>query len=463
MRRVNSKQIKNIVALAAAIIIAASAFGFQADAEETSSVKHIILMIGDGMGYNQVLAGSYYRFGEAGGQIYCDFPVQFAVCTSSASGNQYDPEQAWSDFDFVKMRPTDSAAAATAMATGYKTSNRRLGRKPYGGAVENVMERAEECRMSTGVVTNVPFYHATPAGFVAHNMWRYSYEDISREMITQSMLEVIMGAGHPCFDNNGRKLETPSNYSRVGGAELWCELIEGKAGGDADGDRRSDTWTLVQTREEFLELMDDPAPARVLGVAQVATTLQARRGEAEDGVPGKQETEPYQAPLNEGLPTLSEMSLGALNVLSRDEDGFVLMIEGGAIDWMCEDNLSARLIEEQVDFDKTVEAVVGWIESNSNWDETLLIVTSDHESGYLLGPGSNPERKPLTNNGKGKLPGMEWFTGSHSNSLVPIYAKGGAAGLLQDYADQEDPVRGRYIDNTEIAKFIFDLLDALPR
>ena len=462
MLKTTLRKIKGITALVSVFLLAVLACGFQTAAEETPRVKHIIVMIGDGMGYNQVLAGSYYRFGEAGGQVYCGFPVQFAVCTSSSSSNQYDPEKAWSDFDFVTINPTDSAAAATAMSTGHKTRNRRIGRKHYSGALENCMERAKEYGMSTGVVTSVPFYHATPAGFAAHNMWRYAYEDISREMITQSMLDVIMGAGNPNFDDNGRKLETPSDYSRAGGAELWSELIAGKAGGDADGDGKADPWTLVQTRDEFLALIDGPVPERVLGVAQVRTTLQTRRGEIKEwgSIPGTGETEVYQTPLNEGVPTLSEMALGAFNVLSRDEDGFVLMIEGGAIDWTCEDNLSARLIEEQVDFDKAVETVVEWIERNSNWDETLLIVTADHESGYLLGPGSKPERKPLTNDGKGKLPGMEWFSDEHTNMLVPIYAKGSAAGLLEGYADQEDPVRGRYIDNTEIGLLIFRLLDA---
>ena len=91
--------------------------------------------------------------------------------------------------------------------------------------------------------------------------------------------------------------------------------------------------------------------------------------------------------------------------------------------------------------------------------ETLVIVTADHETGYLTGPGSDPGWEPLVNHGAGNPPGMEWHSNVHTNSLVPVYAKGAGAGYLAAYADEQDPVRGAYIDNTEIAHLVFEWME----
>ena len=117
------------------------------------------------------------------------------------------------------------------------------------------------------------------------------------------------------------------------------------------------------------------------------------------------------------------------------------------------------MIEEQIDFERAVEAAVLWVERNSNWGETLLIVTGDHETGYLTGPGSDPTWEPIVNNGAGNLPGMEWHSASHTNSLIAVFAKGDAARWIRRYADEDDPVRGPYVDNTEVAEVIFQAME----
>jgi alkaline phosphatase len=88
-----------------------------------------------------------------------------------------------------------------------------------------------------------------------------------------------------------------------------------------------------------------------------------------------------------------------------------------------------------------------------------MVVTGDHETGYLTGPGSDPTWQPLVNNGLGVLPGMEWHSPNHTNSLIPLWAKGDAGRLFRGYADQVDPVRGPYVDNTELAQVLFQLLE----
>jgi alkaline phosphatase len=238
-------------------------------------------------------------------------------------------------------------------------------------------------------------------------------------------------------------------------------LASGQAGGDADGDGKADLWKLVQTREEFLALMSGSTPQRVCGVARVSKTLQQGRD-------GDTDAAPFQVPLNDSVPTLAEMSRAAINVLDDDPDGFCLMIEGGAVDWAGHDNQASRMIEEQIDFNRAVEAVVQWVEENSSWADTLLIVTADHETGYLTAPvpkaeGATARPAPdasvrLTNNGKGTLPGMQWNSGQHTNCLVPVYAKGDAARLLTELADRQDPVRGVYIDNAEIGEVLHTVI-----
>ena len=415
--------------------------------------KNIILMISDGCGYNHIDAASLYQYGKTGAQVYERFPVKYGVSTHPANGVVYEPDKMWKYFDRIRLRPTDSAASATAMATGVKTYNGAICFDMEKKPLENIVERAEKLGKATGVVSSVMFTHATPAGMVAHNKSRNRYGQIAREMILESSIDVIMGAGHPLFDNDGKKWDK-TLYAFVGGKTIWQKLIDGNAGNDADGDGIVDFWKLIQNRTDFQGLMEGDTPKRVIGIPEVHETLQCNRS-------GDGKADPYVVPFNENIPTLEEMTRGALNILDNDPDGLFLMIEGGAIDWASHDNQAGRMIEEEIDFNKAVEAVVSWVEKNNSWEETLVIVTGDHETGYLTGPGSGIDRKPvwkpLVNNGKGKVPGMEWHSGGHTNSLLPVYAKGTGSELFRNYIVGEDQVRGEYIDNTTIGKVMLKL------
>lgn len=134
------------------------------------------------------------------------------------------------------------------------------------------------------------------------------------------------------------------------------------------------------------------------------------------------------------------------------------MIEGGAIDWAAHSNLTARMIVEEMYFNNAVDKVIEWIEKNSSWEETLLIVTADHETGYITasykkGDGNNWIELPLT--AKGTMPKVQWNSDNHSNSLVPFFAKGAGSDYLLRMADETDPVRGKFINNTEPAQMLF--------
>ena len=427
------------------------------DARSQGNVKQIIVMIADGWGFNHVAATDYYDRGSTGTQVYESFPIQYAMSTYPIGGG-YDTNRAWSDWDYVNHGWTDSAAAVTALASGRKTYNGSINLIGIGAddatTATTALEYAERSGMSTGVVSTVPFSHATPAGFVAHNASRDNDEQIAREMLSESTVDVIMGCGHPFYTNDG--IGTPpqaNSYDYIGKA-TWNAIRSGALTvADADGDTVPDPWTYIETKAQFdaLASMSDP-PSRVFGVPQVHRTLQAKR----TGVG----LAPYVAPLNTNTPTLATMAGGALNVLGRNPNGFFLMVEGGAVDWASHDGSVARMIEEMRDFNAAVQMVSDWIDIHDEWGETLLVVTGDHETGYLLGPESETGWTPIVNNGVGNVPGAKFYSGSHTNSLIPLYAKG-PPEIMKRFAEAADRIdlrRGPYLDNVELGRILLDLV-----
>lgn len=470
-----STTLKRIFNMVAVLLIAALVAGFlmvSPTEAKSKAPKYIIVMISDGWGYNHINATSYYVNGKADGQPYTKFPFQFAMSTYEVEKSEtecnpleggYIPSLAWGDFYYVQYPcSTDSASAATVMSTGVKTYNGYIGMDTNGVPQWHVMQEAETKGKATGVITSVEFSHATPAGFVAHNINRNNYADIANEMIYDSATDVIMGAGAPDYDNSGNPQNPNGKEKYVGGPGTWLDITDNYlvTGADADGDGDTDDWTVIRSRADFLSMANGRTPSRVLGIPYVYTTLQQSRS-------GDAYADPFEVSLTETVPTLEEMTKAALNVLDNDPDGFILMIEGGAVDWAAHGGQSGRLIEEQIDFDNSVTVVMDWVKKNSNWGETLLIVTGDHETGYLTGlmDTSNPVWTPVTNNGAGNLPGMQWNIPQglnyyeHTNQLIPFYAKGDDGRWFTKRAILTDPMRGPYIANTDIANVILQTLD----
>jgi alkaline phosphatase len=177
------------------------------------------------------------------------------------------------------------------------------------------------------------------------------------------------------------------------------------------------------------------------------------------------------------------MTKAALNVLDRNSKGFAVMIEGGAVDWANHADLAGRMIEEQIDFNNAVQAVVDYLDNNTrgnNWNNTLLVVTADHECGHLWGDGRvagstffdvngngffdhGTDYAHVKDNGVGKLPETWYHSGSHTNALVPLYARGagsrylnkcviGEEPNLRDIYDLDHTWTEKYIDNTCVYK-----------
>jgi alkaline phosphatase len=492
--------------------------------QSNAKVKNVILMIADGCGHNCFEATDYYQYGAKGAQVYEHFPTQVSASTYEfeyldytpatdpywgpwflESGKYvlkgYDTNQFWSDMNYpiwidttlgnpltgwYVNNNTDSASSATAMATGFKTKDGAIGYafpldadgnlvvdaegKSYTESKPNIVEYAESLGKATGVISSVPLSHATPAGFVAHNESRANTVAIANEMLYQSKVDVIMTPASPDYQDNGAYNSAPSS-SRIGeylGATAFADMKDGFLDNpnniDANHDGVSDSadrFVVIRDKSQFEAYAEGATPARVFGLPKVRRTLQYYRD-------GDKTLDPFAVPFIPDMPTLADMTKAALNVLDDDQDGFFLMIEGGAADWANHSGQGGRMIEEMIDFNHSVEAVVDWVQKNSNWGETLVIVTADHETGFLWGPDScippavpggsyiYNDYYPLVNNGVGVKPGMQYCSpiGWHSNSLVPVFAKGDAARLFKGYAVNDDLGWGPYIDNTDIFKII---------
>lgn len=422
--------------------IAKSFFLLWNEIKEQKQIKNLIYMVADGWGENQIKATNYYM-GE--NQAYESFPVKLFMSTFHGMGTMgskeigdyftsYNSYKAWHDPEYIKIKPTDSAPAATAMGTGEKTYDGSINMSVELQKMKTLAEVAKEKGKAAGVISSVEFSHATPAAFgSAHNLSRNNYAEIANEMLS-SKLDLIMGAGHPEYDDNGQP-RTDKEYKYVGGETTWNAL--------KNGTLNKRTFTDEKSRiEEIAEGKN--VPDNLVFVAKAATTLQqARSGEVQ---------EVNMEDFNQVVPTLAEMSKASLNILGKDKDGFFIMIEGGAVDWANHANEKGRLIEEQNDFNKSVDAVIDWVEKNSNWDETLLVVTGDHETGYLGGEEKQDLGvSTIKDNGKGKMPSMKFYSGDHTNQLIPFFAKGANAEVLNRIASSHDEKRGYYVDNTDVA------------
>ena len=492
---------------------------------EAPQVKNVIILISDGIGFNGWLAADYYQ-GLAGQQSYQvtrpdgTQPVVYGMAHSAlnlvdADGNLlpsaadpalaasaveqgYDPETRWDRFDNTFLGDfepvgksytsyTDSAAAGTALLAGQKTANGRINMDWSGQEqFRTIAQIAMDQDRSAGSVASVMASHATPAAVIAHNVSRNNYAEIFNEMVG-SDLDVIMGGGHPLYDGSGKRVEPEGDgaYRYVGGNETLGKLTSdaGLAG-----------FSFIDAKEDFESLAKgENVPERVVGIARTNSTLQAAR----EGL-GAAST-PSGMAFNPDVPDLATMSRGALNVLSQDEDGFFLMIEGGAIDWMGHANNMPRYIEEQIDFNNAVDAVIDWVETNSNWDETLVIITSDHECGGIWGEGTwtnstggfvaadrSPEAlvearydpasdtfvsyKAVQDRGVGNMPGFQFASGNHTNELVPLWAIGAGSELFARTARNDQRAAalwgrpygwdGRFVDNTAVFSVMESVLQS---
>ncbi|TVR99043.1 MAG: alkaline phosphatase [Rhodospirillales bacterium] len=450
--------------------------------------KNVILMVTDGASWGTWDMASYWEYGELGQQPYDSFPVKLGMTTYPLNNSNtptgtgipqisYEWSKAWditpvdtvdyrgnpnyfAGYEYIKVDWTDSAAAGTALATGHKSYNSAINFDDFGNPLRTIVHHAKELGRSTGSISSVPFSHATPAALGgAQNLRRNAYHEITNQMLSEGHLDVLMGGGHPWYNDNGELRGAP-NYFWISEAD-WTAVESGAT-----------DWTLVTSKEDFEKIASsvDVPTGRVFGVPEVAATLQYNRSR-DPAVLGADPSVPSGVAYLDTVPTLATMTRAALNILGQNPDGMYLHIEGGAVDWAAHANDTARIIEEQVDFNHSVKAVVDWVEMYSNWDETLLLVVTDHGNAIPMGPNSDTiPFEPVENRGQGELPGVKWHSGTHTNENTLMFAKGAGSYLLYNHIVGWDPgLRfildfndGRYIDNTAIYFVMERALEPVP-
>lgn len=418
-------------------------------AQNNADIKNVIVLIGDGMGVSYTSAHRYMKN---------DPKTKFAEQTAF---DQYLVGQQMTYPEDPKQNVTDSASAATAMSAGIKTYNAAIAVDNDGSEVKTVLEAAREQGKATGLVATSEITHATPASFGSHDESRKNMNSIADDYFDEMVngehkVDVLLGGGKSNFERTDRNLTE---------------------------EFKKDGYSYVTNREEMLNDKND----QILGLF------------APGGLPKKIDR-------TEDIPSLEEMTNTALSKLSKDKDGFFLMVEGSQVDWAGHDNDIVGAMSEMEDFEQAFKAAIEFAKKDKH---TLVVATADHSTGgYSIGadgiynwfsePIKAAKRTPdfmaqeiangagveetlkkyidqnilaLTEkeiqsvqdavNKTNKVVDIDnaieaifnershtgWTTGGHTGEDVPVYAFGPAS---EKFAGQ--------IDNTEIAKNVFDAL-----
>lgn len=316
--------------------------------------KNIILIIGDGMGVAHVHAGLTANKGR----LFLE-NFKHVGFTKTHSANSYI---------------TDSAASATALATGNKTDNGAIGVDTDQQPVENLTETAIRHGYATGLVATSSITHATPAAFAAHQVNRGMEEEIAQDLL-ESGVNVLIGGGHDYFT------------------------------------RRKDGRNLVNefTRNGYAYLQDVESIRAFDGNKLIALTAPRANGRLQTR--------------GDMLPVSTET---AIRTLQKHENGFFLMVEGSFIDSGGHANNTIQIVEEVLDLDRAIGKALDFAAEDGR---TLIVVLADHETGGMTLLGGSYET--------GMVKG-EYTTGGHSGVMTPVFAYGPGACLFTGIMDNTD-------------------------
>ncbi|WP_369821927.1 alkaline phosphatase [Sporosarcina sp. P33] len=325
-----SKRIVPVVALSAVLIggaiwtgnNSASSAG-EVKKEDTSEIKNIIFLIGDGMGSSYTSAYRYFK----------DDPTTPEIELTEFDKYLVGQQMTYPDDDDESI--TDSASAATAMSSGVKTYNNAIAVDKKKERVETVLEAAKAAGKSTGLVATSEITHATPAAYGAHNESRKNMDEIADDYYNERIngehtIDVLLGGGKKHFVRKDMDLAYLFELHGYGYATTKKELLENK-------------------NDKLLGLFAD--------------------GGMEKMIDRSPET-----------PSLEEMTEVAIEKLKKNDEGFFLMVEGSQIDWAGHDNDIVGAMSEMEDFEKAFKTA---LEFAAQDEHTLVIATADHSTGGL--------------------------------------------------------------------------------
>lgn len=407
------------------------------------------------------------------------------ISPSQAAASGYDKE-------YIKYSYPDSANTATSLYTGVKTYNNAVGVDIFEKNLTTILQTATKLGKATGVVTSVPITHATPGAAIANVNRRAKYDDNTAtaanpmpmldSILQDALLEfkptVLLGGGHPLDFQNKTNVGPVYNYTYI--KQATYDTLKNNPNNNSYG------YTFLERGPDAAKKLIDTAKGlepesgdRLLGLYGARgqngnLPVSSANGDYsttgldmfsvfatatdEDNLtpgipqpdtirplaPGETDAQFIAKEVNEN-PTLADLTTAALEVVSKDKDGFWMIVEGGDIDWAAHDNNMDNLIGTMNSFDKAVQTTIDWIEKNGGWRKNLLIVTADHDH-YLTLNDNFPEllktkgAEALTfvehnpaNAGHfwGSDPNVKYGWGSHTNRPVPVYYQGGTSTLTQ--------------------------------
>ncbi|WP_404822265.1 alkaline phosphatase [Paenibacillus lycopersici] len=383
---------------AAALVIASftAAHDDNEAAAASKQAKNVILFVGDGMGTAQRDAIRLATVGENGQLAMDDMPYLGLIHTSSTTP------------------VTDSAAAATAFASGVKTYNGAVGMDANKKSVKTIMEYAKEMGKSTGLVTTSQITDATPAAFASHVEDRGKQSDIALQYLTKSKVDVLLG----------------------GGEDFWYPA--GQPGGFKDGQPDDPSEKSKGTQGNLVD------KAKSLGYAYVKNTTDMKKAKNGGKLLGLFANEEMfqQRPEGEGdiynpVVSLPDMTKKAIESLSANKKGFFLMVEEEATDEMAHQNNAKLTIKAGQQLDQSVRIAKNFAASHP---DTLVLVLADHETGGFSieevdandesGDAISKEDGPFAI-AKSKMNFVvDWTTSGHTAVDVPVTVTGTGAELF---------------------------------
>ena len=335
-----------------------------------SAAKNVILFVGDGMGPSTVTAARILAGQQAGG-LGEDHWLSFERLPYTALSRTYNTNQ----------QVPESAGTMSALITGVKTRAGSLSVDETVAAgdfaavaehrVATLIEEAEDRGLATGVVTNTTITHATPAACYAHSPSRdwesdaklsdaartAGFPDLARQLVEFAHgdgIDVAFGGGRAHF--LGANAPDPEDLGTTGvrfdERDLTADWQERRPGG-------AFVWNLAQFRA-----LDPLNTTRVLGLFD----------------PSHMEFEIDRAKDTAGEPSLTEMTEKAIQILSKNPRGFVLMVEGGRIDHAHHANNAYRALTETIEFSRAVQRALDLTSA----DDTLIVVTADHSQPLVM-------------------------------------------------------------------------------
>lgn len=317
---------KKISVLLSLLVVAA--------AVHADNIKYVFLMIGDGMGVNQVFATERY-LGSLSDKPHGRESLTMTQFPNVGLSHTYS----------LSNGITDSAAGGTALSSFEKTSNGVIAMDSAGvKPLVTIAELAKQKGKAVGVVTSVSIDHATPAVFYAHVPNRSMYYEIG-EQLAKSDFDFFGGAWF--LQPKGKKKDRPDLMGVV--TDNGYTVLKGYDAYQREG-RKHDKVILTQTDE------------------------QSKRSKS---------SLPYAIDRKESDTNLAQLTTAAIDFLEKKSKGkgFFLMVEGGAIDWACHSNDAATALHEVKDFDNAIKVAYEFYKKHPK--ETMIVISADHETGGL--------------------------------------------------------------------------------